>query len=78
VEPEAVCVELYADGLNGAAPLRQVISRGAELSGAANGYLYVTQVPSTRAAMDYTPRVIPNHPEAVVPHSSSKVPQPPP
>ena len=67
VEPEAVCVELYADGRNGEAPLRQAMNRGGQLAGAANGYLYVTQVPSTRAATDYTPRVIPSHPKAVVP-----------
>jgi starch phosphorylase len=67
VDPEAVCVELYADGINGDAPLRQAMHRGDQLAGAANGYLYVAQVPSTRAATDYTPRVISSHPEAVVP-----------
>jgi starch phosphorylase len=73
VEPESVCVELYADGRNGETPVRQVMSRGDKLTGAANGYLYHAQVPSTRAATDYTPRVIPSHPEAVVPLEASYI-----
>jgi starch phosphorylase len=67
VEPEAVRVELYADGLNGEAPLQQAMHRGDKLTGAANGYLYFAQVPLTRAVTDYTPRVIPSHPEAMGP-----------
>jgi starch phosphorylase len=67
MEPEAVQVELYADPLNGEAPVRQVMTRGAQLVGAANGYLYNAQVPASRPATDYTPRLIPYHPDAVVP-----------
>jgi starch phosphorylase len=67
VEPQAVGVELYADGRHGEAPLRQAMSRSDKLTGAVNGYLYVAQVPATRAATDFTPRIIPSHPEAVVP-----------
>jgi starch phosphorylase len=37
------------------------------LSGAASGYLYVGQVPADRPARDYTPRVVPAHPDAVIP-----------
>jgi starch phosphorylase len=37
------------------------------LIGAVNGYLFSGRVPATRPASHYTPRVIPDHPQAAVP-----------
>ncbi len=51
-------VELYADGTNSSGPVRQEMTRVRPLGGAAHGYLYRAPVPATRAAADYTPRVI--------------------
>jgi starch phosphorylase len=65
--PEAVRVELYADAMNGEAPERHAMIRGVPLADAANGYMYNAQVPSLRPAADYTPRLIPSHPDAKVP-----------
>lgn len=73
VEPDAVCVELYADGRDGDAPVRQAMTRGEPLVGAAHGYLYGARVPATRATGDYTPRVVPHHPAAIIPLESAQI-----
>src|SRR5208337_1442686 len=67
LDPAAVRVELYADAQNGAEPIRQPMQRGEQLVGSANGFLYVADVPATRPASDYTPRVVPYKVGASVP-----------
>jgi glycogen phosphorylase len=67
LDPEAVKVELYAEGQNGGAPLQQPMSRGERLVGSENGFLYNAQLPVTRPAADYTPRLVPQHSGASVP-----------
>ncbi|MGR9045001.1 MAG: alpha-glucan family phosphorylase [Gammaproteobacteria bacterium] len=37
------------------------------LTGAINGFIYTLRIPATRPISDYTPRIIPHHPAAVVP-----------
>jgi len=59
LDPEAVRVELFANGLNGAAPERIEMRRVRQLVGATNGYAYHTELPATRPATDYTARLIP-------------------
>jgi starch phosphorylase len=66
LDPDAVAVELYADGIDGGLPFRDKMKRGRQLIGA-NGYIYHGEVPSTRPATDYTARVIPFHPAVAVP-----------
>ena len=73
MEPEAVQVELYADAVDGAAPVRQGMTRGRQLVGAANGYMYSAQVSASRPATDYTPRLLPSHPDAVVPLEAAQI-----
>lgn len=63
----SVCVELYAEALTGTGPVRQLLQRGALLSGASNAYVYQGSVPANRPALDYTPRIIPMHDKASVP-----------
>lgn len=65
--PEGVAVELYADGVDGGAPERVVMSRGQHLVGTANGYLYTARLPAARPTGDYTPRVVPFSPGVAVP-----------
>jgi starch phosphorylase len=72
LDPNAVQVELYANAPNGAAPLRQVMTRGERLTGA-NGYVYSARVPAERPAAEYTPRIIPHHPEAAVPLEATQI-----
>jgi starch phosphorylase len=67
LDPAAVRVELYADPQNGAEPVRQPMQRGEPLTGSANAFLYVANIPPTRPASDYTPRVVPYKNGASVP-----------
>jgi hypothetical protein len=63
----SVRVELYADPTDGEAPLRTEMGRGDIIPGAINGYVYHACIPTARPAADFTPRVVPYHPEARVP-----------
>jgi starch phosphorylase len=67
LDPEVVRVELYADGVDGAAPERVEMARVRQLVGATNGYAYRAEVPSARPATDYTARVIPRGAGVAVP-----------
>ena len=67
LDPEAVRVELYANGIKGAQPVKVEMQRVRQLVGSTNGYAYRAAVPSTRPATDYTARLIPRHKGAVVP-----------
>jgi glycogen phosphorylase len=67
LDPEAVRVELYADGVNGGSPVRQEMKRVRQLAGAPGGYDYSAAVSSARAVGDYTARVIPHHDGVAVP-----------
>jgi starch phosphorylase len=58
LDPISAQVELYADGVKGGEPDRQVMTRGQQLP-EANGYVYSGEVRTGRPASDYTARVIP-------------------
>jgi starch phosphorylase len=58
LDPDAVRVELYADGLDGSDPLRQEMIRVRELDSAVGRYVYTARVPATRPAAHHTPRAI--------------------
>jgi starch phosphorylase len=67
LDPEAVRVELYAEGQSGNAPERHPMNRGDRLVGAVNGFMYTARIPMSRPAADYTPRLVPFHKNASVP-----------
>ena len=67
LDPDAVRVELYANGLDGSAPERVQMKRVRQLVGAVNGYAYHAEVPATRPATDYTARLIPHRDGVAVP-----------
>lgn len=67
LDPEAVRVELYADGIKDGAPVRQEMKRVRKLVGATNGYAYRAGVPATRPATDYTARLLPHRDDVAVP-----------
>ncbi|KVW99659.1 alpha-glucan family phosphorylase [Thiobacillus denitrificans] len=67
LDPESVQVELYANGVGGAAAERVEMQRVRQLVGAANGFAYRAEVPAARPATDYTARLIPRHDGAAVP-----------
>lgn len=72
LDPESVCVELYADAVGGREPERHEMTRGGQLAGA-TGYVYGTSVPSIRPASDYTARAIPNIPGTKTPLEASQI-----
>jgi starch phosphorylase len=67
MNPEMIRVELYADPNEGALPTRVVMSRKGSACGAEDEFLYECKAPGDRPAGDYTPRIVPYHPEASVP-----------
>ncbi len=67
LDPEAVRVELYANGISGGAATRVEMTRVRQLVGATHGYAYRAGVPAARPAADYTARIIPRHDGAAVP-----------
>jgi starch phosphorylase len=67
IDPDAVSVELYAEGQNGSVPSRHPMNRGGHLAGSENGFKYTTLISATRAPADYTPRLVPQHSGAFVP-----------
>ncbi len=73
LDPTAVRVELYADGVNGGAPVRQEMTPVRQLAGGANGYFYRAQVPATRPAAEHTARVVPHCPGVAVPLEAPRI-----
>lgn len=73
LDPEAVHVELYASGINGATPERVEMKRVRQLVGAINGYAYHAEVPATRLASDYTARIIPHRDGVAVPLEADRI-----
>ena len=73
LDPNALRVELYADGINGGSPIREEMTRVRQLTGGDSGHAYVAQVPATRPAIDYTARVIPHCDGAAVPLEDAQI-----
>ena len=65
--PEAVRVELYADPRLDGPPERHIMAQGRTLDDAGAGYEYSVTIPAVRAPGDYTPRLLPSHPDAAIP-----------
>jgi starch phosphorylase len=57
LEPEAVEVQLYADGFHEKDPVRQEMTCIRRLAGEAGGFVYGARVPATRPVSDYTARI---------------------
>ena len=73
IDPEAVRVELYANGNDGeTAEIIEMVG-GAKIEGEHNAFIYNASVASTRPAADYTARIIPNIPGASVPLESNLI-----
>jgi starch phosphorylase len=66
INPDAVCVELYADVPDGD-PFRQAMTHMDKLFDSERRYLYTVKVPATRPASDFTPRIIAKFPGVAVP-----------
>ena len=73
LDPEAVRVELYANGADGALPVRVEMQRVRQLAGATNGYAYRAGVPAARPSTDYTARFIPHRDSVAVPLEDARI-----
>ena len=60
LDPNAVRVELYADGVKGGASMVQEMKRRDELGSAPGGHIYTAAVSAALPAEEYTARVIPH------------------
>jgi starch phosphorylase len=67
LDPAAVRVELYADGVRGGPPERQEMVCARRLDGSPRRYIYSAAVPAVRPRANYTARVIPHYEGVAVP-----------
>jgi len=72
LDPNAIRVELYADGVNEDGAVRQEKTR-TSIDRAAGVYAYSGRAPATRPATDYTARVIPQHSGVAVPLEATRI-----
>jgi starch phosphorylase len=73
VDPNAVRVELYADGINGGDAVREEMKRAQPPPDASRRCVYHATVPTARPANDYTVRVIPQRTGVAVPLESDRI-----
>ena len=73
IDPDAVCVQLYADGLDGGSAEILTMQRARQLISADNAYAYCGSVAAIRPASDYTMRLIPYHEKATVPLEAAHI-----
>lgn len=73
LDPKAVRVELYAEGINGSDPIRQEMTRVPPADGGLRGHVYRTSVSAARFARDYTARIIPQHDGVAVPLEANAI-----
>ena len=73
IDPQAVRVELYADGIKGGDFVREVMKCARSVPDASGFCLFQATVPNTRPASDYTPRLIPHRSGVAVPLESGRI-----
>ena len=74
IDPQAVRVELYADGIGSAAPACVQMTRDRQLAGTTGSHAYRAAVPAAaRPAADYTVRLVPYHAGVAVPLEADRI-----
>jgi starch phosphorylase len=68
-----VRVQLFADAVAELPGVRIEMAKVEDIQGAVNAALYRARTPANRPAGDFTPRVVPWHPSAVVPLESTRI-----
>jgi starch phosphorylase len=61
LDPRSVRVELYAVQQDGGPAFRQEMQENTAAAGTSGPHMYSLRIPATRAAADFTPRVLPYH-----------------
>jgi starch phosphorylase len=67
LDPAAVRVELYADGVAGREAVREEMKRARPAEGGSGGFVYSATVSAVRPAADYTVRITPKPDGLAVP-----------
>jgi starch phosphorylase len=73
LEPKAVRVELYADGIKGGPPVRQEMTCLHPLADESGVYVYSATMDVGRPAMDYTARVMPRFDGVAIPLEDARI-----
>ncbi len=73
LDPDAIRVELYADGPDRETPVRQEMNRVRSLADTPGGYSYSATVPATRKPGDYTVRLIPHFTGVAIPLECAQI-----
>jgi starch phosphorylase len=73
LDPKAVRIELFAEGINGGSPWREEMKMIGQLAGASGGYVYSAAVSAAQPPTDYAARMIPRSSEAAVPLESAQI-----
>jgi starch phosphorylase len=73
LDPGAVRVELYADGVMGRTPSLHEMKRVRQLAGTSHGYVYSAIVSATIPPADYTTRVIPHFDGVAIPLEEARI-----
>ncbi|MBI5591314.1 MAG: alpha-glucan family phosphorylase [Deltaproteobacteria bacterium] len=73
LDPEALRVELYAEGMNGEAPVRLEMKRLRQPSDASRAAVYSAAVSAARPPADYTARVIPYFDGVTIPLEDARI-----
>jgi len=73
LDPNAVRVELYADGISGGDVVREEMKRAQPPPDASRRCVYHATVPTARPANDYTVRVLPQRTGVAVPLESDRI-----
>ena len=73
LDPKAVRVELYADGIKSSPPVRQEMTCLHPLADESGGYIYSATVLATRPPTDYTARVMPRCDGVTIPLEDPRI-----
>jgi starch phosphorylase len=73
LDPSAVRVELYADGVGGGAPERKEMQCVRQSAGTPGGFVYCAAVSAARAPEDYTARAIPHCDGLAIPLEDARI-----
>jgi starch phosphorylase len=71
--PDHLRVEIYADPAQGESAGFKIMIPSGPASDTPGSYSYSTQVSATRPASDYTARIVPHHPNALVPLEAGQI-----
>jgi starch phosphorylase len=71
--PEHLRVELYADSADGQCDSCEVMNLSGPCADTPDTFTYLAEVSATRPASDYTARIVPYHPNALVPLEANQI-----